>query len=75
MRRYAFAIALTAALAPSQERQDPGPRAINSKWAITQRLEDSASLGLEWLANEQHPSGYWEQDIGFKLNSDYHVTA
>lgn len=75
MKRYAFAIAFLAALANGQDRRAPGPRATNNDWAITPALTRAVDEGLAWLAADQHPDGHWNQDIGFKLNSNYRVTT
>ena len=65
--------ALAATAVPTtvlaQERQ----RAIG-RWEITEELKEAVNRGLDWLAAEQHPSGFWVQDIGFKLNTEYKVT-
>lgn len=44
------------------------------QWAITPELKTAAANGLKWLAEQQSPAGYWAQDVGFKLNTDYRVT-
>jgi hypothetical protein len=63
---------LAASLAPAQQ----GKRAPSEvmQWAITPELKAKVANGLKWLADHQSPAGYWAQDIGFKLNTDYRVT-
>ncbi len=76
MNRYLFAIPLVAALAPCQERlRAPGSLATDNKFLITVPLETAVGDGLSWLAEQQHSDGSWQQNIGFKLNSDYHITT
>lgn len=62
-------LAATASVAPAQRQlQDIG------RWQITEEQKHAVGRGLDWLAAEQDPGGYWVQDIGFKLNTDYKVT-
>jgi hypothetical protein len=54
---------------------DRKPRRVGSQQSfITRSLERSVIRGHEFLAARQHPQGYWAQDVGFKLNTDYNVT-
>ena len=53
-----------------------GQRKIGSQQAhITPDLERAVARGHEFLAAQQNPRGYWAQDVGFKLNTNYQVTA
>lgn len=65
------AAAVTAAAGAQEPRRPSGESA---KWAITEAMKAAVERGHRWLAENQHPSGYWAQDIGFKLNTDYRVT-
>ncbi|MBK8978237.1 MAG: terpene cyclase/mutase family protein [Planctomycetes bacterium] len=71
----ALAAALLAlgALLPAQDRR---PAAVGSteSW-ITPEVREAVARGLAFLAAQQHPDGYWSQDVGFKLNTNYRVTA
>ncbi|MCA8942073.1 MAG: terpene cyclase/mutase family protein [Planctomycetes bacterium] len=42
---------------------------------ITRDVLAAVSDGLAWLASQQSEDGYWTQDVGFKLNSSYRITA
>ena len=68
----AIAVLVLAALSPTQD-QNP-IRAMNNDWAIDRKLERAAKEGLEFLRRQQHPDGFWAQDVGFKLNTDYRIT-
>jgi hypothetical protein len=61
---------LLAAGLAAQPRRASG----SSDWAITPELQRAVARGHQWLAAQQHPGGYWVQDVGFKLNTDYKVT-
>ena len=62
----------TAPLAAQPQRaQSPGG---SNQWAITADLQQAVARGHRWLADHQHPSGFWAEDVGFKLNTDYSVT-
>lgn len=50
------------------------PRAMDNDGVITPELRAAVARGLKFLADHQHPDGYWAQDVGFKLNTDYRVT-
>jgi hypothetical protein len=62
-------------LAPHPGAQSPRAPGEPSDWAITPELQAAVARGLEYLAQTQDPRGFWAQDIGFKLNTDYRVTA
>lgn len=51
--------------------QEPLRRSTNNDLLIDDTLRSAVSRGLDHLAQEQHPDGYWAQLVGFKLNSDY----
>ncbi len=69
--RAAGCAALLACLAPGQR---PHEAQIGSAedW-ITPEVRQAVDNGLRFLAQTQDPGGYWVQDIGFKLNTDYRV--
>ena len=69
LRTAAMATALAAA-PMAQRSREPS----TTDWAINPELEEAVERGLRWLASGQSPDGYWAQDIGFKLNTEYHVT-
>lgn len=62
---------LFGAALPAQGKRAPSEV---MQWAITPELRAAAANGLKWLAEHQSPAGYWAQDVGFKLNTDYRVT-
>jgi hypothetical protein len=68
-------LALTLAAAPAAQRPRSQPVDEVDNWAVTEELKDAVNRGLDWLASQQDPRGFWSQDIGFKLNTDYRVTA
>jgi hypothetical protein len=43
--------------------------------AVTQEHALAVDRGLSWLAANQNPDGSWTGNIGFKLNTDYTITA
>lgn len=63
-------LALLLALVPlvpvalAQDRQDE----------VGESAQIAIQKGLEYLAESQHPDGYWECDIGYKLNYSYQIT-
>jgi len=71
MAAVALGVGTLAGLACAQ-----APREISaSDWAITPELRRAVERGHRWLAAHQHADGYWAQDIGFKLRSDYRVVS
>ncbi len=50
-------------------------RTGNQKSVITPDLERAVTRGHVFLASNQNVRGFWAQDVGFKLNTDYNVTA
>jgi hypothetical protein len=77
MRRFAtfvlVPLAIASGTALSAQRQSTP---IGSQRAhVDERLRDVVARGHKWLASQQHPSGYWSQEVGFKLNSDYRITS
>lgn len=39
----------------------------------TQRVERAVERGLTWLAEKQHPKGYWTGTVGHKQGDGYHT--
>ncbi len=89
LRSFAAGVALVAALvsvfgacrplAAQDVRTAEGTRRVLSgnsgeEW-ITPEVRAAVDRALRYLAEQQHQDGYWAQDIGFKLNSDYSVMA
>lgn len=70
---WAAVVLVTLGWAGTLPAQDQRVAASNT-WAITPDLTAAVDRGLRWLADHQDPGGYWVQDIGFKLNTDYRVT-
>ncbi|MEM7204277.1 MAG: prenyltransferase/squalene oxidase repeat-containing protein [Planctomycetota bacterium] len=73
MKRLVLALVMigfTLALPAQRQREQS-----SSEWAITPELQEAVGHGLQWLAEQQHPQGFWTQDVGFKLNTDYRVTS
>jgi hypothetical protein len=67
-------LAIATSSAPAQQK----PRAVRTAEVgteITPEVERAVEQGQRWLAERQHATGCWIQDIGFKLNSDYKVTS
>ncbi len=78
-RAIAVGLVATALLglgAGSVRAQDRRPEEIGSTdlW-ITPEVRGAVDQGLRYLAESQHPDGFWSQDVGFKLNTDYRVIA
>ena len=68
------ACAVLAGAPQAQPGSKPRVRTSNTQQSfITRKLEKSVDRGLKFLASRQDRAGYWSQDIGFKLNSDYEV--
>ena len=64
---------LIAGISPAQGF---GHRSVGNQQAlITPDLERAVARGHEFLAKTQDPQGFWAQNVGFKLNTDYQVTA
>ncbi|MHC5066197.1 MAG: hypothetical protein ACYTG5_19735, partial [Planctomycetota bacterium] len=61
--------ALSSASLSAQE-----PRIAIGTDLVTPELKIAAEEGLRYLAGEQHQDGYWAQDIGYKLNTNYNIT-
>lgn len=53
--------------------QEPVRRNTNSDSMIDDQLKQQVGRGLDWLAQQQHPDGYWAQKVGYKLNTDYEL--
>src|SRR5690606_23975232 len=68
------ALASSAALA-AQTDTPREPRRVGSQESfIDSRLEQAVTRGHDFLAARQDVRGYWSQDVGFKLNTDYKAT-
>ncbi len=78
-RRIALAtatIAATCVLTTGGHAQTKKPRtSTDGRTLINDETLRAIEDGLRYLANQQHEDGYWVQNVGFKLNSDYRVTA
>ncbi len=61
----------TTAMAQTKPRQPIG----NTEWAVTPQVKRAVEKGHEFLASQQHPQGFWSQNVGFKLNTDYRITT
>lgn len=57
---------------PAQETKRRAIVTSGEEW-ITPEVRRAAERALDWLAEQQHQDGYWAQDVGFKLNTDYSV--
>jgi len=68
------ALVASTAWTPAQ-RQRGDSSGGSAEWAITDELKESVRRGLDWLASRQDREGFWSQDVGFKLNTDYRVTT
>jgi len=73
LRYLGCAVAVALLVSPAQT-QDRRAHLKQNDWAITEELQDAVDQGLQWLADQQAPQGYWRQHIGFKLNTNYNVT-
>jgi hypothetical protein len=74
--RSLVAAALLAAAGMPVAAQRPVQQSIgNVDWLVDDDVRSAVRRGHQWLAKHQHPDGYWSQDIGFKLNTDYRVTT
>ena len=77
-RRFALRLLLCAPLflaigtSPAQEPKRRIAVTSGEEW-ITPEVGRAAARALKWLAEQQSPNGYWAQDIGFKLNTDYSI--
>ena len=69
-----FAFATLATVTASAQKSLPPRTEGASDWAITRELQEAVRRGHKWLAAQQNPAGYWSQDVGFKLNSNYQIT-
>ncbi len=75
LRRLLPLLLFLAALAlcglPPSAQSDEGRREEDS--LSTKASRQAARKALNWLKEHQHKDGYWECDVGFKLNEDYRV--
>lgn len=78
----AFVLALatfanvTGDSATAQRRAPPAPsRTTDSSNIVTKPMLRAIEDGLAYLSQRQDPEGFWGQDVGYKLNSDYRVTS
>lgn len=60
---------LAIGFAPAQQAS----RSVSTE-LITPALRSAVDQGLRYLADTQHPDGYWAQDVGYKLNTNYNIT-
>src|SRR5262249_46621927 len=60
--------ALLAQVRPSVR---PPARSSRDDDALRLRTEQAIARGLEWLAREQKPQGFWVGDEGHKQEDDY----
>ena len=60
--------------AAAQERRNIRSEVSAEEW-ITPEVRESVDRALKYLAESQNPAGFWAQDVGFKLNTDYSVMA
>ena len=58
---------------PSDAPQSDLPEA--TLIVVTPEHARAVDDGLAWLAEHQEPDGSWSASIGFKLNTDYEITA
>jgi hypothetical protein len=63
-----LSLLLFATIAPAQEVMNRGS---SNEQLIDDQLRHSVSRGLDWLAAQQHPDGYWSELVGYKLNNNY----
>ncbi|MFO1052584.1 MAG: prenyltransferase/squalene oxidase repeat-containing protein [Planctomycetota bacterium] len=68
------AVQVGASSAPAQDRSRPRNPVSAEEW-ITPEVRQSVDRALKYLASQQNEGGFWAQDIGFKLNTDYNVIA
>lgn len=72
MRARWFPAVVLLALAPPAGAQE-GRRLPGGSWDTSPAQERAAAAGLEWLARQQKPGGYWTGDVGYKLQTDYEL--
>ncbi len=60
-----------AALHDSATAQEPQRRGSSNEQLLDEPLRVAVGRGLDWLAEHQHPEGYWAELVGYKLNTDY----
>jgi hypothetical protein len=65
-------LAAVPLVAPLTAQRRSAASTSNEEW-ITDDVRRAVDRGLRFLAERQHPDGYWSQDVGFKLNTDYRV--
>lgn len=71
MNLLRFLPVLSLAVAASLPAQETLRRGASNELLIDEKLRASVARGHEWLAACQHKAGYWDQLVGYKLNSNY----
>jgi hypothetical protein len=74
VRAWLAPVVGAALLAPAHGQRQVHTPTTNLDYLVTDEVHAAVRRGHQWLAKAQHPDGYWAQDIGFKLNTDYRVT-
>ena len=67
-----MAIAALLAIASPIGAQRLADSNSNEEW-VTPEIRAAVDRGLKFLADTQEAGGYWSQDVGFKLNTNYRV--
>ncbi len=60
--------------ASEEPAADPAPRGPQVR-EISEQGQEAIAKGLAWLAERQQEDGSWKANVGYKLNSDYRLTA
>lgn len=74
-RCIALLVACAGIATGSAQAQERLTRSTDADQLITPEVRQAAARGLAWLAAKQDPGGFWAQEVGFKLNTDYNVQA
>lgn len=75
MRMHATSILLAAPALLARAQEPSNDVFDQSPIVVTPAHEDAVDRGLAWLALHQEEDGSWRAKIGYKLNSQYEVTA
>ena len=51
--------------------QETARRGSSNEQLLDDSLRTAVVRGHDWLAEHQHPDGYWAELVGYKLNTDY----